>query len=107
MTKLAIPKNTTVEIMGHTWEVVYEEYSEEDMRTFGETDHYLRTITIYLRPHRDYPARGPLAQTLLHECMHAALNSSGVTHSISKEEEAVVTALEHALWPLVNTGVFE
>lgn len=50
-------------------------------------------------------------QTLFHECVHAALGVSGVTEVLSSKdidiEEAVVTAIENGLWPLVRNSWFK
>lgn len=104
MTKL--PKS--VRIAGQKWTLHLESHSEDDLRLFGETDDHELTITLFTRPHKDYPKRGTIQATLFHECLHAALHSTGMTAMIGDDdkEEALVTALENAMWPLVQSGLF-
>lgn len=68
---------------------------EEDLQ--GDTNVDLRRIRIST----DYsPDRQ--AQTLLHECMHAALYISGQSENLSEaHEEGLVLALDHLIWPLL------
>ena len=99
-----------LKILGQTWHVKVEKQDDDDVRCFGETDVYARVITIYSEPHKKYPQRGSWQSTLFHEAIHAALASSGAGAFVKEEdgrEEALVTALEHALWPLIEQGVFK
>lgn len=104
------PKQIT--LLGQTWRVLIEERDEDDPRCFGATDLYARTITLYTEPHERYPQRGTIQATLFHEATHAALASSGAGALLGDgeddgAEEALVTALEHALFPLIAQGIFK
>lgn len=107
--KLNLPKQVT--IMSRVWPIKIERQYAEDPKCFGATDPYGQTITLYLDPHEDFPQRGSVQATLFHECIHAALQSSGAGALLGPEEsgkeEALVTALEHALWPLIEKGIFK
>jgi hypothetical protein len=100
-----IPKS--VMVAGQRWRVVTEEEGVDDVDDYGQTDWNTRTITLYKRPHTRY--KRSIMSTLFHELMHAALAATGVDNVIGHEaaEEAVVTSLEHALWPLIERGIFD
>lgn len=98
----------TIQILGTTWTLSRGSHTEDDLRCFGETDTHDRSIALFTRPHEDYPTRGPVEQTLLHEVLHAILHVSGTSNLLpGGTEEAVVTALEHGLWPLMQSGLFK
>lgn len=66
----------------------------------GEFDATAETITISAGD-----SYGAQRKTLFHEALHAALYVSGQSERLSpKQEESLVVALEHSLWPLVNGG---
>lgn len=101
-------KQFTLDVLGRTWSVSFAEMDEDDLACFGATTVEDHSIHLYRRPHRKHPARGPIEQTLLHEVIHAALCSGGLNALLpGGKEEAVVVALEHALWPLIQSGWFQ
>lgn len=103
---MSLPKS--VSILGREWEVRTEERSEEDLRCFGETEMLANVIHIYTRPHGDYPHAGSQQATLFHECIHAALATSGMSALIKgKVEEALIRVIEEGVFPLVAAGVFQ
>lgn len=109
MKKPTLPKE--VIILGRKWTIKVEEQYDEEPDTFGATDDNEMVITLYTNPHEDYPQRGTIKSTFFHECLHAALKSSGTGALLNEpnndgREEALVTALEHALWPLIEQGLF-
>lgn len=95
-----------VVIAGQKWSVELREAHVSETNTFGETDIETFTITIYLLPHRLYP-KNDVRATLFHECLHAALKSTGLCYLLNASEEAVVAGLENALWPLIEAGAFK
>ena len=98
-----LPRSVT--IAGVKWRVLIEPRHPEESDTFGETDSTAYTITIYSEPHAQFG--NDIRATLFHECLHAALRSTGLAHLITTSEEAIVTGLEASLFPLVNRGLFD
>lgn len=107
-TKKPLPRfPTSVTLLGARWSVVLAARNEASLEDFGETDYSSQTITLFTDPHQWWPAKGSLRQTLLHECIHAALATSGHGELVGeKQEEALTIALEQALHPLIQQGVF-
>ena len=102
---MSIPKILT--ILGRKWQVEILDYHEGDEDCFGETHSTASTISLYTAPHTRYPIRGSMQATLFHECLHAALATTGLDEILTdKVEETVVTTIEQALWPLIEGGVF-
>lgn len=89
-------------VMGVPFRVEWDHHFEDGTQ-LGETDGGHRVIRIASHKGRE----GELASTLLHELMHAVLYVSGmedVLDNYRKElDETVVTALEHGLFPLLET----
>jgi hypothetical protein len=97
-----VPK--TVSVAGQSWKVIVKaEGSVPD--DYGETDWNTRTIYLYTAPHKKHGQN--MQATFFHELLHAALASTGVDNILGgdREEEAIVTALENALWPLIESGL--
>ncbi len=102
--KIQIPKSVTV--LGRTWPIFLTEgEATSDDPEFGETDTNAGTITLRWAPHEKF--KTPIQSTLLHEVLHAALNVSGNTNLWNEAiEESLVSALEQALFPLIQQGIF-
>ena len=99
---------SSVVLLGAKWAVRIADWNDGSMEDFGETDYSSQTITLFTGPHVRWPQKGSMQQTLLHECIHAALSTSGHGELLGdKQEEAVVIALEQALMPLIQKGVFD
>ena len=89
-------------IGGMKWELVRRTHARDDAHTFGETHMSHRTITVFEDIHQDHPASGDLESTLFHETIHAALKATGLCELLGKNEEALVSGLENALWPIIQ-----
>jgi len=74
----------------------YPLLEDSDGNNYGETEIHEKTIKISLT-HNDNKKK--LQTTLFHEIIHAALGEGGVSQLLtSDQEEAVVVALENALF---------
>jgi len=94
-----LPKS--VVLAGRKWDVVLSVCCEDDAGCYGETRADTSTIILYTAIHERYKA--DLRATLFHEMCHAALASTGVNAVLKGgAEEAVVRALEAALWPALK-----
>jgi len=95
-------------IGGQEWAIKLEPFDIDDAECFGATDWINKTITIYEQTHKLCPKVNPI-QTLFHECIHAALHTAGVRFLMEDTkgfEETVVTAIEHTIYPLITSGLF-
>lgn len=93
-----------VRVAGQIWRITVKPRNEDG--DYGECDRNERTIYLYSEPHSKYGQ--DMKSTLLHELCHAALTATGATHICGGEdkEEAIVSALELVLWPLIDKGLF-
>lgn len=88
-------------ILGMRFRVKYYPGPVDDLKEdeFGDTDGANRLIRINLKRHN---SETEIFATLFHEACHAALYVSGQTSGLGKREEAIIMALEHALFPLIQ-----
>lgn len=110
MTKVKFPKK--IKILGTDWKIVVapQAASEDSQELFGETDDNTFTIYIYTEPHKRYPKKGSLKDTLLHECLHAILATTGLKNILGSNglaEETLVSGIEAGLCPLIKKGLFK
>lgn len=99
----------SLSIAGMKWDVeVKDKEPDSDEVCYGETDVHERKIVLYPAVHKKY-SKASMRATLFHECLHAALTSTGAVEALTGKntEELIVTALENALWPLIEAGVFK
>lgn len=100
MTKIL--QKTKIDILGSTWII---EETDKSGDSFGDTTTHTRTIQIFNSAHIDTVQ--PIASTKLHECMHAILKQSGTSELLNEQfEEAIITAIEIGLYPLIQLGLF-
>lgn len=90
---------TSISILGKTWTIESPALSSENSDDYGETSPDEATIRVFTEPHEAGPGRGTIWDSFFHECIHAALHTSGVSAIIgdSKLEEGIARALEHGL----------
>lgn len=97
MRRKNLPKSVTV--MGQKFKLFWN-HEFEDSEQWGETDVLNRTIRIGSK----CDTAEKRASTLFHELSHAAIGVAGLEHTLGEKlEEAVVSGLENALFPLLNT----
>lgn len=90
---------TTITVLGHDFSVKWNHEFEND-ESFGDTCYEDRAIRIGTK----CDTAEKRAATLLHEICHAAIGVTGLEHMLGdKLEEAVVSGLENALYPLLET----
>jgi len=83
-----------VPILGHNFKLELV----PKMQDLGECDGVSKTIKIS----KDHKSVDALVSTLLHEIIHGALYISGHSEKLEKEqEEGIVLALEHAIYPII------
>lgn len=93
-----------VDILGVPFTVIRSTKKMPDEKDHGET--VVLDRRIYLNPTVN-KTPDEMASTLLHEVIHAILGISGQDQLFKEDqEEGVVTALEHGLYPLIQRGVF-
>lgn len=96
---------TKIDILGTKWalhEIDYPDYESED---FGDCLPHIKTVRIF-RSHHDRYGRSTTS-TKLHESIHAILKQSGASELLSETiEETIVTAIEHGIFPLIQSGMF-
>lgn len=89
----------TVTVLGQVYDIEYTDGL--DAGDYGETCSRSKKIRVNSR----MPAKEQ-ESTLFHELCHAVLGASGVSHTLTEgQEEAIVTALEHGLWPIVKRSL--
>ena len=95
-TRWKLPSHT--DVMGKRWKVRQVETigkNEDDEDELGESDGSSFTITIAAKHHKSQAA---VDSTLFHEEIHAVLFMTGQSELLdSKQEEALVVALENGL----------
>lgn len=98
---MKVPKS--VRIAGQRWKISVR--PENDDGDAGETNPDTQTISLYTDWHEKHGYS--LKATLFHELIHAALHSTGAKHACGGEEreETIVSAIEQALWPLIEAGL--
>ena len=99
-----LPRSVTV--CGYKFKVCTgTDLKEDGKEVWGTCDTDEKVITIdSSRPIKEQ------RQILLHEVIHAILFLTGNNEMLSedgKQEEAIVIALEHGLYPLINSGVLK
>jgi hypothetical protein len=94
---------TAIQVAGQDWSIQRRSFDRGDVSCYGVTETMDHTVTIYEQPHTDHPATGDRESTLIHELMHVALKSTGLTALLKDEvEEAIVSGLEQALRPHIQ-----
>jgi Zn-dependent peptidase ImmA (M78 family) len=91
---------SSIKIGGYVFAVKYVADLKDDQGQplHGETDTSTRVIKINTNDSHDMQA-----QTLFHECLHAALYVTGQASVLSEAaEEGIVLAIDHMLWPLLK-----
>lgn len=98
MAKIVPPKKDVIRVGGVDFELQYVPNLREDNQNLhGDTNISTRIIRI-----NSSDSKQMQAQTLFHECMHAALYVTGQTERLEEEEEeGIILALDHMLWPLL------
>ncbi len=92
----SLPKS--VMVLGHKFTIKWDHAFDDG--DFGDTDILEREIRIGKR----CDTADKRASTYFHEIIHAAIGVAGHEHSLGEKlEESLVTGLENALYPLLDT----
>lgn len=92
----------SVPVMGQKYSIEYYDNIKTDDKedVYGDTDKGKKRIRIDLSNNK---SQSLVRSTLLHEVLHAILSQSGLDNLLTDEvEEAIVVAIEHGLFPLVE-----